>query len=395
MEKLIKGSNEENKKQKRKFDSKIAYAVIGLIVVLLGIVAFFVKGGTEIQVKTGVAPTEVQTSLTKTVEPIYEQQEKIVKEQEELKNDISNLVESINKLSKAVEKTVSEKQTAKRYVKPKIKEEFSIPSSVIKGESIQIKQEEKPLMIHKSILQDSGFTEKSRRIIKNADIKYTGLNQSEKKRKKPTVYIPAGSIVFGKLMYGFTAPEKGVLPPVIISLEKAVNTSNNFYIPLQKCRITTKAQYNISQSLAVLGGKGSVLSCVLKNGKVLEVKTNVAVGEELKDGLVSIGLTGKEKWLTGKELATLGAITTGVGISEAYQQANTISSMSPQGNLVLSVKNSFGYGLAGGVNEAMNKFAEFWFKKFDKKYPAIQVLPKPVFVTFIQGVDLGIEEKEL
>ncbi len=389
MEKLIKQSNENKDKKKSLLDNKKGIFIgIGIIFILLLIVIFFRSGGTSVKVATGVAPTEVQSTVEKTVEPIYKQQKEIQEQLKKQQQETAKLTEILEKLNKNIEKIGQTKQS-------KIQQKINIPPSVIgkrKIENKNVKMEFKPqnLLNHKSI----AVSEKSKNV-KKVITGITKISTDEKKRKNPTVYIPAGSIAFGKLMYGFTAPERGLFPPVIVELTKATSTSNRFWIPLQKCRITTKAQYNLSQGLAVLGGKDSILSCVLPNGKVVQKKVNIAVGEEVKDGIVQIGLSGVEKWLTGKELATFGVLTTGVGVAEAYQQANTVQSLSPQGNVVVAVKNSLGYGLAGGVSSTLNKFAEFWFKKFDRKYPAIQVLPKKVFITFIQGVDLGIEEKEL
>ncbi len=107
-------------------------------------------------------------------------------------------------------------------------------------------------------------------------------------------------------MTGFIAPSEGLLPPVLIVVERAVWTPHWWYIPLEGCVIVTKTQYNISMGKAVVGGKDAVLSCVLKNGKVIQKTVNVAVGENYSLGgkvFTEVGLTGKEVWLTAKDLA--------------------------------------------------------------------------------------------
>jgi hypothetical protein len=159
--------------------------------------------------------------------------------------------------------------------------------------------------------------------------------------------------------------------------------------------VLVKAQYDISSERAMLGGDGSIMSCVLRNGKVIEKKVNIAIGEEM-NGNVQMGLSGTEKWLTGEDFAKIGTLATAQGISAGLQQSLMTQSMTTYGSVISSIKNRGEYAILSGINNAFNRFYDFWMKKYDKKVPAIEVsAPRPVFITFVNGVDLEVSDKDL
>lgn len=220
-------------------------------------------------------------------------------------------------------------------------------------------------------------------------------NNSSSVKKKKTAYIPAGSMTYGTLMYSFTAPAEGMFPPVVIEISKSAVTANHWKVPIEKCFLLVKAQYDISTEKALLGGDGSIMSCVLRNGSVIEKKVNVAVGEE-SNGDVQMGLSGTEKWLTGEDFAKIGTLTTVQGIAAGLQQSLTQQSMTAYGSTMTAIKNNGEYAVLNGINNTFARFYDFWMKKYDKKTPAIQVsAPKTVFITFVNGVDLEVSDKDL
>lgn len=202
-------------------------------------------------------------------------------------------------------------------------------------------------------------------------------------------------MTYGTLLYSFTAPSEGMFPPVVIEIEKSAITANHWKVPIEKCFVLVKAQYDISTERAILGGNDSIMSCVLRNGKVIEKKVNIAVGEEI-NGEVQMGLSGVEKWLTGEDFAKIATLSTAQGVSAGLQQALMTQSMTVYGNVMSSIKNRGEYAILGGINNAFNRFYDFWMKKYDKKVPAIEVTaPRPVFITFVNGIDLDVSDKDL
>lgn len=394
MDKFIKqvGNKEKVKKKISLADNKKSILIGAGILVALGAIAFFVGGGgTQVEVKTGISQRDVKQTITEVVRPLYEKQQKLEKQQEETVNTLNKLEKVLASLNETLKKekegnSLQPNTTERKPIAPPI----APPTQIIteKGVQVQVKKEE-PLFRHIEVNTVEGQGKKTEKV-------RIGMYQVKKKKTNPSVYIPAGSIAEGKLLYGFVAPESGMFPPVVVEFTKPIRTANDFYIPAQKCLITTSAQYDISQGLAILGGLKSTMSCVLRNGKVVEIPVNVAVGEEKKGGTVQIGLTGQEVWLTGKDFATLTTMVSLGSMANSYKQGLVQQSMTPQGNVITAIKNRGLYSVLGGVSAGVNKFVDFWMKKYDKKVPAIKVKPKKrVFIVFVNGADLGITPKEL
>jgi len=436
MEKFLKQSKKAPKggekggffeELKRRKGIAIGLGTVGVLSAIL----FFFKGGktTNVEIKSGLSPTQLETQLKEHLEPIYEGQKEVVKGLSAIEQQLKEVSQSLKSVANELKSLRNQTQTATAKVEGKkgkvatspleeTAKNWGIPKSVLKVSGIgEIPKGEGKAGVQKGtevinpighlstvkvvegrygeqkLVYPPGYSPPTEGKAKGEEGKGKG------EETKPTVYIPAGSIVEANLLYGFVAPEKGEFPPVVLLLEKPVWTPNDWYIPLTRCAIITKAQYNISMGLAILGGRGSILSCVLPNGKVVERNVNVAVGEETtKDGryLAIMGLRGKEVWLTPKDLAIIGSIAFGEGMANAMQEGLTEQSLTSAGTTLTAIKQRGLYALLGGVKTSMNKFAEFWKKKYENKVPAIEVFPpKRAFVLFVQGVDLGITEEEL
>ena len=397
MEKLIKGVKKEEEKKKGIDFNKpaIRNALIGIgIIAGLGAAVYFFGGEkTEVKVSTGVGTKQVE----EVVKPIYQQIEETKRQQEELKGQVQALNETLKNLNETLKSMRSGEWKVDsgevRMESRKEEETANLLTQMIKqnrikkGEKLELPPPAiKPTMHHKQIVQVK---------VEKPQLKMFE-RQIKKKEKKPTVYIPAGSIVEGKLMYSFTAPEKGVLPPVLIELERSVRAPNDFFIPLQKCLIVTQARFDVSQEVALLGGRGSKLSCTLRNGKVVEIPVNVAVGEEIKGQEVIMGLKGKVKYLTKKDLAEFMSVYSVSGFSEGMRESLVQQNTTVSGAVTTAIKDRGLYSILSGVNAGVQKFAEYWLRKYENKYPAIKVSNnKRIFVLFIDGADLKVEDKEL
>jgi len=431
MEKFLKGKGKEggDKRDEQKgwsikLSRKWGIAVgVGSVIALFGIFSLFgKKNETKVEIKSGLSPTQLETQLKEHLEPIYEGQKETVEALSKVSQNLKEISQSLKELSKELKEVKGEKTGGEQKQVQTMKQETSpseqinqIPKEVINAGNISPYYGQKPgseyiqknfelinPIRHISTVKvvEGKYGEQKVIYPQGYSPKAKGRGEGgQKKEKKKVVYIPAGSIAEAELLYGFVAPEEGKFPPVLLLLKRAVWTPNDWYIPLQRCAIVTKAQYDISAGLAILGGKGSILSCVLPNGKVIQRSVNVAVGEEIsKNGkyLAIMGLRGKEVWLTPKDLAIIGSMKFGEGLSNAFQQGLVEQSMTSAGTTITAIKQRGMYALLGGVKESMNAYSQFWLKKYAKKVPAIEVTPpKRVFVEFIEGVNLGVDEKEL
>jgi hypothetical protein len=431
MEKFLKGGGGDKEKSGGKGQKEWSIKLsrnwgivvgVGTLIALYGIFSLFgKKNETKVEIKSGLSPTQLETQLKEHLEPIYEGQKETVEALSKVSQNLKEISQSLKELSKELKEVKGAKTSEEKKQMETINRENTaweqksqIPKEVINagnispysekagGENIQKNFELINPVKHISTVKvvEGKYGEQKVIYPQGYNPKVKGREEGgQKKEKKKVVYIPAGSIAEAELLYGFVAPEEGKFPPVLLILKRSVWTPNDWYIPLQRCAIVTKAQYDISAGLAILGGKGSILSCVLPNGKVVQKSVNVAVGEEIsKNGryLAIMGLRGKEVWLTPKDLAIIGSMKFGEGLSNAFQQGLVEQSMTSAGTTITAIKQRGMYALLGGVKESMNAYSQFWLKKYAKKVPAIEVTPpKRVFVEFIEGVNLDVDEKEL
>lgn len=398
MEKFIKQTKDQqeevkNGKSLKFLDNKKAVAVgIGSIF-FMGFLAFFMGNSQpKVEVRSGIGKEDVEKTVAETVKPIYEKQAQIEETQKETNETLKQLNETLKQLqTQKIEADINKMQPPP--TPPPIAGDIPPVPPPPQG----LNQAPPPLPEEKRLFKHLNV-ERVKEGSSQQDIKegQQVVDDLKKKTVQKTVYIPAGSIVEGRLMYGFVAPESGMFPPVVVEFTRPIRTANDYYIPAQKCLITTSAQYDISQGLAILGGVKSTLSCVLRSGKVVQIPVNIAVGEEVKGQTVVVGLSGEEKWLTGEDYAKIFSATALSGTANAFKQGLVQQSLTPYGNTLQVIKDRGLYAVLGGVQDGTNKFVEFWLKKYDKKVPSIEVKPKDgLFVVFVDGADLKIQPEEL
>jgi len=422
--------NIKNLKEQLLKDKRTRYAAIGVVGFVVGVPLLLkiLGGGTTVQVRQGLTKQQVKQTVEQTLQPVISQlqnrnQNQVAQNTSSggTKTTQSNNTNQGKQTTNANKSKTSTKQNISNQ-SPSLANLLGLGQQSNKQNTQQAQQNTiTPTPPTATSYPTNGYTPPLSSPVGLPEVKPTpppqpkmvfmempiprrhnngygygssGLTEKKSQHKK-SVYIPAGSIVAGELMYGFTAPESGVLPPVVIKITKPIWTANNWYMPFQECLIVTKAQYNISENLAQVGGRGSTFTCVLPNGHVIETSVDVAIGEDLstRDGhyeVTTIGLRGKEKWLTGKQLAEIAAMYGLQGFANSLQNLQTNQDITSTGNVVTTIKNGFAYSVAGGVGQAMNGFLQFWLKQYNDKVPAIQVPPKKVFIVFVQGAKLDM-----
>jgi len=407
--------NIKNLKEQLLKDKRTRYIAIGVATFVVGVPLLFklLGGGTTVQVKQGLTKQQVKETVNQTLQPFISQMQNKnhggqttqasptpaggTQSNKQGSNKTTNNSKTSTKTSLPRHHSTSNQSpslanlfglgklsqsTQQKQPSPPPTTGYTPPLSSPMGMNLPEMKQPEPKMVfmkmRSSRKRNNGY----------------GYGLSEKKsRNEKNVYIPAGSIVEGELMYGFTAPESGVLPPVVIKIIKPIWTANNWYMPFQECLIVSKAQYNISENLAQVGGEGSTFTCVLPNGRVIETPTDVAIGEDLTTNnghyeVATIGLRGKEKWLTGKQLAEIAGMYGLQGFANSFQNIQTNQDMTTAGSVITTIKNGFAYSLAGGIGQASNGFIQFWLRQYDNKVPAIEVPPKKVFIVFVQGAKI-------
>ncbi len=206
-----------------------------------------------------------------------------------------------------------------------------------------------------------------------------------------TVYLPAGATLKGRIINSFPAPVGGErFPAVLIELDGYARLPNNYRLDLSRCLVIAKGEGSYVLERAKL--ETYKLSCILKNGKVIEVspKGMVISGE---DGLE--GVKGKFLNVNREQLLTYFGGTTLSGFFSALQQGQITRFNTPFGTTT-DIKNEFLYALYGSLARTWDEFAKFYLEQAKKIVPVVVVQAGiPVYIVLVDGVSLEVSVDEL
>ncbi len=209
--------------------------------------------------------------------------------------------------------------------------------------------------------------------------------------EKKTVYLPAGTTLKGRIINSFPAPVGGEkFPAVLIELDGYARLPNNYRLDLSRCLVIAKGEGSYVLERAKL--ETYKLSCILKNGKVIEVspKGMVISGE---DGLE--GVKGKFLNVNREQLLTYFGGTTLSGFFSALQQGQITRFTTPFGTTT-DIKNEFLYALYGSLAQTWNEFAKFYLEQAKKIVPVVVVKAGvPVYIVLVDGVSLEVSVDEI
>jgi len=216
-------------------------------------------------------------------------------------------------------------------------------------------------------------------------------NPEKPAQEKKTVYLPAGTTLKGRIINSFPAPVGGErFPAVLIELEGHARLPNNYRLDLSRCLVIAKAEGSYVLERAKL--ETYKLSCILKNGKVIEVspKGMVISGE---DGLE--GVRGKFLNVNREQLLTYFGGTTLSGFFSALQQGQITRFSTPFGTTT-DIKNEFLYALYGSLAQTWNEFAKFYLEQAKNIVPVVVVQAGiPVYIVLVDGVSLEVSVDEI
>ncbi len=185
-------------------------------------------------------------------------------------------------------------------------------------------------------------------------------------------YLPASSFATVVLMSGVDAPTGGMAEenpvPIILKVMDKGQLPNLTDSDIKDCHVVGAVVGNLSSE------RGNIrlerISCVLKNGSVIEGKLKgVVTGEDGKAGFRG-RVVSKQGSLIAK--SALAGIFSGMGsaISQQYQQVassalGTVQTMQPD--------KIFQSGLAKGTSNALEKIADFYIARANETYPIIEI----------------------
>lgn len=136
--------------------------------------------------------------------------------------------------------------------------------------------------------------------------------------------------------------------------------------------------------------RATLLSCVMRDGQVLEVPIKGSVfGEDGMNGMMGKLIT-KQGAILGNALLSGIAAGIGQGVSQASQVTTTtaLGTVSSGANDTNSILRQ---GFGTGVGRALDRLAQYYINLAERTFPVIEVLPgRVVDVVIQQGVSLDV-----
>ncbi len=222
-------------------------------------------------------------------------------------------------------------------------------------------------------------------------MEYIALSTETKKEKGKNAdsYLPAGSFMTSILLSGVDAPTGGLAQsnpmPVTLRLMENAVLPNHFKSQVKDCFVIGAAAGEISSERAHI--RIETLSCILKNGTVLETPAaGYVTGEDGKAGLRG-RLVSKQGSMIAK--AALAGTFSGIGqaVDSQYQQISTSALGSVQTYDPQKIGEA---GLAKGSSKALEKIADFYLARANETYPVIEVDAKRIGeIILTKGLELG------
>lgn len=202
-------------------------------------------------------------------------------------------------------------------------------------------------------------------------------------------YLPVG-FTRATILGGLAAPTGGQAQsnpvPAIFRLSDASILPNHFRAQVRDCMVIGEGFGDQSSERAYI--RTTLLSCVMKDGHVLEVPIKGQVfGEDGMNGVMGKLVTKQGQILTN---ALLSGIASGLG--QGLSAASTVTTTSALGT-VSTVPTDAGSILkssAGtGVGKALDRLSQYYISLAEKTFPVIEVLPgRTVDIVLTQGVQL-------
>lgn len=209
------------------------------------------------------------------------------------------------------------------------------------------------------------------------------------KSRRVESFLPSGSFAKVVLLGGFDAPTGGQAAnaalPVVLRVKSFARLPNYYKTNLKECFITANAYGDLASERAFI--RTSKMSCVMRNGNVLEVDVKGHVNGE--DG--SFGMRGKVVSKQGQILAKsfFSGLFAGMGNSIA-QQSQTVTTTPVGAVTTIDPNKTVQAGLGQGASTALNKIAEFYLNQANTIFPIIEISAERVGEVYLmEGVDFG------
>lgn len=191
------------------------------------------------------------------------------------------------------------------------------------------------------------------------------------REKKADDLLLTGTFAKATLLNGVEAPTGGQANgnpmPILMELTDAAVLPNRYRSDLKRCFVTATATGDLSSERVLV--RLDRLSCITDSADTIDVKlTGYVTGEDGKTGLKARVVT-----RSGQAIANALLVGTLSGLGEAVSLAAQESSTNFAGTVTNSVNNPWRAGIGAGMEDALDRIADYYLKLADKIFPVLEV----------------------
>lgn len=226
---------------------------------------------------------------------------------------------------------------------------------------------------------------------KAQSVKKDEIAKNRTKERKADDLLITGSFARARLLNGVEAPTGGQANgnpvPMLLEIRDPAFLPNRYRSDVKRCMVTANATGDLSSERVLV--RLDRLSCITESRGAIDVKlTGYVTGEDGKTGLKARVVT-----RSGQAIANALLVGTLSGLGEAVSLAAQDSTTNFAGTVTNSVNNPWRAGLGEGMQDALDRVADYYLKLADKIFPVLEVdAGRDVDIVITQSASIATEK---
>lgn len=226
---------------------------------------------------------------------------------------------------------------------------------------------------------------------KSQSAKKDEIAKNRTKERKADDLLITGSFARARLLNGVEAPTGGQANgnpvPMLLEIKDPAFLPNRYRSDVKRCMVTANATGDLSSERVLV--RLDRLSCITESRGAIDVKlTGYVTGEDGKTGLKARVVT-----RSGQAIANALLVGTLSGLGEAVSLAAQDSTTNFAGTVTNSVNNPWRAGLGEGMQDALDRVADYYLKLADKIFPVLEVdAGRDVDIVITQSASIATEK---
>ena len=226
---------------------------------------------------------------------------------------------------------------------------------------------------------------------KPQSVKKDEIAKNRTKERKADDLLITGSFARARLLNGVEAPTGGQANgnpvPMLLEIKDPAFLPNRYRSDVKRCMVTANATGDLSSERVLV--RLDRLRCITESKGAIDVKlTGYVTGEDGKTGLKARVVT-----RSGQAIANALLVGTLSGLGEAVSLAAQDSTTNFAGTVTNSVNNPWRAGLGEGMQDALDRVADYYLKLVDKIFPVLEVdAGRDVDIVITQSASIATEK---